>query len=191
MLRILALVIALAATAVAQQDTASANADPPSASSKTADSRKIAAIEELLSLTKVDQTLQRILLQFEAAFSQQVEKLVPPLQDRELRSKILQDVQEFQTQIFGFARGRFRFENLRPAFVKIYDEMFSSEEIAGLVSFYRSPVGQAWVQKNPAIMEKATALSQQIMREADPEMEKLKDAWVEKMKQKYPDLGQH
>jgi hypothetical protein len=69
--------------------------------------------------------------------------------------------------------------------------MFSSEEIAGLVSFYRSPVGQAWVQKNPAIMEKATALSQQIMREADPEMEKLKDAWVEKMKQKYPDLGQH
>jgi hypothetical protein len=100
MLRILALVIALAATAVAQQDTASANADSPSASSKTADSRKIAAIEELLSLTKVDQTLQRILLQFEAAFSQQVEKLVPPLQDRELRSKILQDVQEFQTQIF-------------------------------------------------------------------------------------------
>ncbi len=183
MFRLLVLTIAAAAGAAAQPGTTPAP--------KTGDPGKIAAIEELLSLMKIDRTVQSFVSQFQSAFSQQLQSSIPPGQTPELRSKMSQDVQDFQKQIFAFVTERLRFENLKSSYVKIYDETFSSEEIAGLVGFLKSPIGQAFVEKNPIVMEKSVGVAQQVMRDANPEMQKITNAWVEKMKAKYPDAGRN
>jgi len=104
---------------------------------------------------------------------------------------MLQDLQEFQSQIFALVSDRLRFENVKADYIKIYEDMFSSEEINAILAFYRSPAGQALIERIPAVMERSGTVVQGIIKESKPEMDKLTNAWVEKMKAKYPDPGKN
>lgn len=68
-------------------------------------------------------------------------------------------------------REEMRWDSLRPLYQQIYRESFTQEEIDGLVAFYRSPVGAAFVDKMPMVMQKSMALMQARM---GPMMERLK-----------------
>lgn len=54
------------------------------------------------------------------------------------------------------------------ASVELYAEAFTEPELRALVSFYESPEGRSIIQKMPAMMPKAAALTRDLM----PEMEK-------------------
>ena len=49
---------------------------------------------------------------------------------------------------------------MKPQFVQIYRETFTQEELEGLLAFYRSPVGQATIEKMPQVMQKSMELSE-------------------------------
>lgn len=57
---------------------------------------------------------------------------------------------------------------LRPQMVKMYSETFSEAEVLGIVAFYESPAGQAFVLKMPMLMQKSMAMSQERMRAIMP-----------------------
>src|SRR5436305_10559852 len=104
MLRSCVVMVLLTVAATAQQNSLTERSPAQS---------KIAAIEELLTLMKVDRTMQAIVLQFEAAFGPQLDKLIPPIQDLELRGKVLQDVQEFKNDMFAVVVERLQFSKLK------------------------------------------------------------------------------
>lgn len=52
-------------------------------------------------------------------------------------------------------------DNLKPIYVQVYTETFTQEEIDGLVAFYQSPAGQAYVAKVPTVMQKTMVIMQQ------------------------------
>jgi hypothetical protein len=60
-----------------------------------------------------------------------------------------------------FMDEHFRYEDLEPAFVQVYADAFTEEEIRGLTAFYRTPLGQRVVATLPEI----TAASQRIVTE--------------------------
>ena len=53
--------------------------------------------------------------------------------------------------------------SVRPIFVKIYADNFDEAELTGLIAFYKSPVGQTWIQKQPAIQAATMQAMGQIM----------------------------
>jgi hypothetical protein len=56
-------------------------------------------------------------------------------------------------------------------YVPIYERHFSQEEVDEIVRFYRTPVGQKVIREMPAVMQEATQISQQWVREATPRFE--------------------
>lgn len=58
-------------------------------------------------------------------------------------------------------------EKMRPIYVSLYAETFSPEELQGLIAFYKTPVGQKWIERQPqlqtAIMEKSQVVVMDIM----------------------------
>ena len=54
-------------------------------------------------------------------------------------------------------------ETLKPIYVQVYTETFSQEEIDGLIAFYESPAGKAFVAKMPIAMQKTMVIMQQKM----------------------------
>ncbi len=48
-------------------------------------------------------------------------------------------------------------------FTEIYQESFSQEEIDGLIAFYASPAGRAYIDKMPLVMQKTMTVMQSRM----------------------------
>jgi hypothetical protein len=60
---------------------------------------------------------------------------------------------------------------MRPLYIQIYQESFTQEEIDGLIAFYKSPLGIAFVEKMPLVMQKSMTIMQS---RTGPLMEKMK-----------------
>ena len=54
--------------------------------------------------------------------------------------------------------------------MQLYRDTFEQEEVDGLLVFYASPAGQAYVNKMPVVMQKSMALSQSLMQSIIPKM---------------------
>ena len=79
-------------------------------------------------------------------------------------------------------KGALSWEGVKEDYVKIYTQVFTEEEIRALIGFYKSPIGQKLVSKQPELMQKSMELSQKrfmeimprlmsLMQEAMPESE--------------------
>jgi hypothetical protein len=68
-------------------------------------------------------------------------------------------------------------EKMHAMYVSVYASTFTAEELQGAIGFYKSPVGQKWIEKQPqvsmAIMEQTTAMM--------PKMEQMMDSLKKSM----------
>ena len=74
---------------------------------------------------------------------------------------------------------------MRPIWVQLY-ETFTEDELAGMLAFYQSPVGQAMLQNMPVPLSKAMAVAQQQATELTPEIRKMTKEYMEQRKNAAP-----
>jgi hypothetical protein len=55
---------------------------------------------------------------------------------------------------------------LEPLLAKVYQEVFTQDEVDGLTAFYRSSTGAAFINKTPLLMQKSLELMQSLLRPA-------------------------
>ena len=114
---------------------------------------KTAKIEELFRLMKVDQMQKQMFAQMTAS--------IPPEQ-RQASSKVMALLSE-----------KMGWDVMKPAYVKLYDDTFTENEISGILMFYESAPGQAFLSKMPLLMSNMMAIVQKQTAEMKPEIEKL------------------
>jgi hypothetical protein len=96
-------------------------------------------------------------------------------------AKDRQAMDEMQQKLMKMVADRMSWEKTKPAFVRIYVETFTETDIDGIVTFYKSPAGQAMLDKMPQLIQKSMAVGQQLMGDLMPEIQRM----VEESKQKY------
>ena len=64
----------------------------------------------------------------------------------------------------ALVREQLSWEQMRPMLLQIYGETFDAGEVEGLITFYESPTGRAFVAKMPMVMQKSMAINQQRMQ---------------------------
>jgi hypothetical protein len=63
-------------------------------------------------------------------------------------------------------------EKMRPMYVSIYAETFTPEELQGLIAFYKTPVGQKWIEKQPQLQTEIMLKSQAMIKDLMPSLMK-------------------
>jgi hypothetical protein len=63
---------------------------------------------------------------------------------------------------------KFSWSKMEGMFVEIYAEVFTVEELEGIISFYESPAGQKFITKQPELMAKTMEKMQIVMAELMP-----------------------
>ena len=117
--------------------------------------RKAALAEQLLTATKADRMADQMLQQISGVMQRQMEQQhLPPA----LKPKMDQMMQEMMSEL----RAMLDWKTLKGDYAKIYSDNFSEQELQAIVDFYKSPAGQVYVDKIPAIM--AEAMQQQEQR---------------------------
>jgi hypothetical protein len=62
-------------------------------------------------------------------------------------------------------------DKLKGDYISLYADTFSNEELQGLITFYKSPAGQAFLKKQPELMKRSMELSQRMMRQVMPKLQ--------------------
>lgn len=130
------------------------------------DRGKIANIEEIFRLTKVDQLQQQMFAQIKNMVSSQFDKMEIS------SSKDQQEVREFQDHMFSMILERLSWDKMKPRYVQLYDQTYTAPEIAGILDFYKSPAGRAMLEKMPVLMSKSMSIAQEQMADLMPEIQR-------------------
>jgi uncharacterized protein len=137
---------------------------------QTDDAAKVAKAEEYFKLAKMDelmtQLMNQIIAQSKSGMMQQMTgaKLSPEEQQR------VNDVTDKAVKIVS---GAMSWDALEPEYAKLYAEAYTEQQLDDIIAFYKSPTGQAMVEKNPILIKKANAIAQQRIADVAPQLQKL------------------
>ena len=139
------------------------------------------SIEDLLQLTKAESMVDSMNAGMEQLMRQQMGQLT---QGKPIHAEQQRSQDAMLGKVMSLFREELNWAKLKPSYAQLYQETFDQEEIDGLIAFYRSPTGQAFVSKMPVVMEKSVALSQRQMQSFMPKMQAIFEEATAELKRK-------
>jgi len=136
-----------------------------------------ASINQLLEVSKAGALMDSVWAQMDGFMKtsmQQVTKGKPLSADEQA----IMDKQ--QAKMIAIMKDELSWAKIKDGFVQVYRDTFSQEEIDGIIAFYKSPAGQAFIDKQPALMKNTMTLMQQRM---GPIMQKIQQMSAETAKE--------
>lgn len=128
------------------------------------------SIETLFTLTKQEKLLDSMYAYADQNMRQSMLNSVRGQQLSAEQRRVLDAMPAKFTQVL---REEMTWGKLRPLYVQLYLESFTQEEVDGLIGFYNSPAGLAYIEKMPVVMEKSMTMMQSLV---GPMMAKLNAA---------------
>jgi len=128
--------------------------------------QRTAKAEELMGLLNIDKNMQGAFAQVEKMQEQMIDTKDLPPEAKEKQAKIRKSILDATKSIFSW-------ETLKPAFIQIYAETFTEEELQGMIDFFKTPMGQKWIEKQPQLQAATMQKMQGIMLEAQPKLQEI------------------
>lgn len=122
--------------------------------------------EELLTLMDIQENIEKSFAAVKRMQMAQFQSMDMPDEGRE-------NVISYQQKIMDFLSQEMSWDKLKTDYISIYAETFSEEEIQGLIDFYKSPIGQKFIEKQPELMERSMRISQKQMMALMPKLKKM------------------
>ena len=119
-----------------------------------------AAIDELLEVMRLREQTSSMLDAMNQEFAQNASMFAQKSGAAE-DAAVQQRMQTEQQQMGQILREEMAWEKVRPVYRQVYKESLTAEEVAGMLAFYRTPVGQSVLQKQPQITERAMQISRE------------------------------
>jgi len=126
---------------------------------------KEAKIERILDLTNANAIIDQMFNQIKTMTASMLPKDATPEQSAK--------AQEMQNQILDLVKARMSWDKIRPQYLTIYNEVFTEDEISGILAFYESPAGRAMLSKTPTLLSKSMSIVQTQMGDLMPEVQRL------------------
>ncbi len=137
------------------------------------------SVEKLLELTQAGKMMDSAFAQMDGLMKATMKQVTngKPLT---VQDQAVMDKQ--QSRMVALLKTEFSWDKMKDAFAKIYRETFTQEEVDGLIAFYQSPVGQAFVKKQPQLMQQTMQVMQQRMGPLMQKIQKMAEETAKDMK---------
>jgi hypothetical protein len=134
-----------------------AQAEPPSRES----------VERLLDISRTESMIDSMYGNIEQAMRQGMQQSV---QGKPLSAEQQRFLDAVPGKFVAIIREELAWAKMKALYVQVYLDSFEQEEIDGLIAFYASPAGQAFIRKMPAVMQRTMSLMQSMMQSITPKM---------------------
>jgi hypothetical protein len=143
------------------------------------DSRTTVLAEELLGVMNIQKNIEDSFAMVKQMIPAQMRQMgVPTGETSERTNKVLDLIMKEMT-----------WDRLKADYVAIYASTFTAGELEGLVKFYKSPIGQKFIEKQPELMKRSMQISQKQMMQIMPKLQKLAAELKEKGSSEAQDAG--
>jgi hypothetical protein len=137
--------------------TVSSRAEPPSD----------ASVKELLTLVEAQKMVDSMFGQMKGMMDSSMKQAT---QGKTLTKDETAAQEKLESKMLDLMKEELSWAKLEDLYLKVYRESFTQEEVNGVIAFYKSPAGQAYVKKMPVVMQKTMTEMQQRM---GPMMQKI------------------
>ncbi len=136
------------------------------------------SVKQLMVVTQSQKLLDGMQKQIDALMTNAVRQ---GLQGKTPSLKQQQAIEKFKNSIAAVVKEQLSWEKQEPMYVRLYRQTFTEEEITGMLAFYKTPAGQAVINKMPALMLQTLAEIQKQTVEMAPKMERIKQQFYADM----------
>jgi len=144
------------------------------------DASKRAKVRELFALNhmedRIAQQRDNSLAQSHAMTRQLTDTMELNDSQEKMVNACYEQMNQLMAQSFDWAR-------LEPEYETIYAQTYTEEELDGVLAFYKSPAGRAYMAKSPIVTEKTLAVSNENFAEVMPKIKDLLANLLESLKQ--------
>jgi uncharacterized protein len=120
-----------------------------------------ASVKQLLEVSQVHKILDNTMAQMDGFMKQALQQAT---QGQSLTPQIKTDIEKRQAEMMSIFKDVFDWHKLEPMYVRVYQKSFTQSEIDNLIAMYKTPGGQALLNKMPVVMQNTMTEMQQLMR---------------------------
>lgn len=115
------------------------------------------SIETLLAVTRTERLIEAMQSQFDPMMRQMIAQ--GPAR-KNLTDEQRRRLETIPAEIAKIVKEELSWARMKPLHIRIYQDVFTQEEIDGLIAFYRSPTGAAFIEKMPQVTQRSMELMQ-------------------------------
>lgn len=138
-----------------------------------------ASVRKLLEVTESKKMLDGLYAQLEEAMQAQMQQAMDTKTLNSAQQKILDDTRK---KMIGLFKAEMAWSTFEPILVGNYRKAFTESEVQGILQFYDSAAGKAFITKMPDVMQASMEAAQGRMTALVPKLQKLEDDTVAKLK---------
>jgi hypothetical protein len=138
-----------------------------------------ASIKQLLDTAQVRKLLDSVMTKMDTLLQQTIKQTT---QGRKISPKIQKDIDTQQAEVTAMLKDMLDWKKLEPLYVRVYQKSFTQEEVDGMIAFYKTPAGQAVINKMPVVMQNTMNEMQQMMTPVIQKMQKMQQDVTAEMK---------
>ena len=124
-----------------------------------------ASAGKLLELLKMEET-------FEKNLEHAMEMSLILIEEQNLSGKKKREARSLIEASMQVTKKKFSWEKMKPFFIEIYTDMLTLEEIDGMIKFCKSPIGEAYIKKQPKLAAAVLKKIQKLTEKHMPEIQK-------------------
>ncbi|MDD5772813.1 MAG: DUF2059 domain-containing protein [bacterium] len=114
--------------------------------------------EELIKVLKVEEMENQGFEQLKQMFMDQTDQMLMSLQDDA-------KINAAKEKYIGILNKELTWTNLKSKYMELYMELFTEEEMKGIMAFYKSPAGQKFMEKTPDLMDRSMQIGEKTVSE--------------------------
>jgi hypothetical protein len=129
-----------------------------------------ALAEELLDEMSMKEVVEKSFDAVKKMMPMQIKRMKELQEKSDAPSNAGKAADEMLTKVMDMVSKELSWDSLKEDYIAIYAETFTAEELEGAIAFYKSPVGKAFAQKQPELIEGSMKISQKRMMQIMPKM---------------------
>jgi hypothetical protein len=127
-------------------------------------SSKRALAEELLTMMNMRENIEKSFAMVKQMMPAQMEKMKQATGQASMPTNASAQAEKMVDTISR----EFSWDKMKEDYITLYADTFTEEELKGIIAFYKSPAGRAFIQKQPELMKRSMELSQKLMLKLMP-----------------------
>ena len=137
-----------------------------------------ASIKQLLEVTHARQLVDTIMAQMDATMKNVMQQVS---QGRPVPPQVQKTFDQTHNEVNNIMRQELSWDKLEPMYVRVYQKTFTQSELDNLLAFYKTPGGQALINKMPLVMQNTMAEVQQMLTPVMQRIQRMQQDMVAQM----------
>lgn len=120
-----------------------------------------ASIKQLLEVSHVRALVDSMMGQMDGIMKN---AMAQATQGQQLTPDVQKEIEQAETDVKTEMKNVLDWSKLEPMYVRIYQKSFNQQEIDGMIAFYKTPTGQAVLNKMPLVLQNTMTEVQQMLQ---------------------------